>query len=429
MKIRRTILPLLCAVLPLGYQMPALATNTADDGIKEFLMHSKVTGNIRSYYFNQIFSGSDLPNRYAYSLGGMLKIQTASLAGVSAGVAFYTANDLGANDLNGPRLDPLLMGNRNSLNVLGQAYLQYRNRYLLVRAGDILLNTPWMGPADAFMIPNTYQAALVRVTPFAGLSVSAFREFRYKNRVQENYFRQTLLNENPLYPGMPKSLNGTLGFGLQENFQPFKSAFWFYHFYDLANLFYGTLHYTLPSLGLGVKPFADFQYVREWGDGARYAGPVNATIYGGMLGIKSSYGELFAAYDELPSRTPFVLAGKTFYNGGFISPFSQQYNADPLYTSIMNYGLVSVSKPGHAWKVGFLIYPLDHLRIKYSYSWYHTAPFASNVNANYLDVTYTPQGFWKGLSLRNRLAVDHSNPLAGYKGTLIDDRLMLQYSF
>jgi len=392
-------------------------------------MDSKVTGNIRSYYFNQIFSGSDVANRYAYSLGGMLKVHTASIYGISAGVGFYTANGLGSNDLHGPHLDPLLMGDRNSLNVLGQAYLQYRNPYLLVKIGNILLNTPWMGTADAFMIPNTYQGALVQITPFAGLRFTAFREFRYKNRVQENYYRQTLLNENPLYPHMPDNLNGTLGFGLQGQWQGFSSALWFYRFYDLANLLYGTLHYGMGDVGFGIKPFADFQYAREWGDGARYAGPVNASIYGGMLGVKNSFGELFVAYDEIPSRAPITVGGGTLYNGGFISPFTQQYNADPLYTSIMDYGLISVSKPGHAWKIGFVLHPVEHLRIKYSYSLYHTAPYAANVGANYLDVTYRPSGFWKGLSLRNRLAVDHANPFAGNKGTFIDDRVMLQYSF
>ncbi|MBN2679036.1 hypothetical protein HHS34_001415 [Acidithiobacillus montserratensis] len=36
--------------------------------IQQFLEAGHVTGNIRSYYFNQIFSGSILPNKHAYSL-------------------------------------------------------------------------------------------------------------------------------------------------------------------------------------------------------------------------------------------------------------------------------------------------------------------------------------------------------------------------
>ncbi len=400
--------------------------------IQQFLEAGKVTGNIRSYYFNQLYSGSTLPNKYAYSLGGMLKVQTAPLYGLSAGVAFYTANSLGANDLNAPgytHLDALLMGEKDSLNVLGQAYLQYQDRWLKVKAGDMLLHTPWMNPSDAFMIPSTFQAVTVQANPIHNLQLIGIREFRFKNRIQENYYRETLLNQNPIYPDMPDHMDGTLAFGVKAHWQGLKSSAWFYKFHDLANLFYGTVHYGVSGLPYGLKPFADFQYAREWADGAQYAGPVNATVFGGMVGLQTPLGQVFAAYDDIPGRSPFSMGGRTLYNGGFVSPYTQQYSADPLYTSIMDYGLVSSSAAGHAWKFGFLIHPLRQLRIKYSYSMYCTHPYLPNVDANYLDVTYTPGGFWKGLSLRNRLAVDHSNPYANYHGTFIDDRLMLQYAF
>lgn len=400
--------------------------------IQQFLEAGHVTGNIRSYYFNQIFSGSALPNKHAYSLGGMLKVHSAPLYGVSAAVAFYTANSLGANDLNAPgytHLDALLMGEKDSLNVLGQAYLQYQSHWLKVRAGNILLNTPWMNPSNAFMIPSTFQAVSATVTPFKNLQVIGLREFRFKNRTQGNYYRETLLNQNPLYPHMPDHMDGTLAFGVKAHWQGWRSTAWYYRFYDLANLFYGTVHYRVSGLPDGLKPFADFQYAREWADGAQYAGPVNATVFGGMLGLQTPVGRIFAAYNAIPSHRPFSMGGRTLYNGGFISPYTQQYSADPLYTSIMDYGLVSASAAGHAWKFGFLLHPIRSLRIKYSYSMYCTRPYLPNVDANYLDLTYTPGGFWKGLSLRNRLAIDHSNPYAGYQGTFIDDRLMLQYSF
>lgn len=413
--------------------LPGLAcANDNYQSIQQFLEASQVTGNIRSYYFNQFYGGSALPNKYAYSLGGMLKVQTAPIDGLSAGIAFYTANSLGANDLQSPgysHLDALLMGEKTTLNVLGQAYLQYQDPWLRIKAGNILLKTPWMNPSDAFMIPSTFQAVSVQITPIKNLQLLGIREFRFKNRIQNNYNRETLLNENPVYPDMPDHMDGTLAFGAKARWQGLQSTAWFYKFYDLSNLFYGTLHYSIKGLPLGLRPFADFQYAREWADGAQYAGPVNATVFGGMLGLQTPLGQIFAAYNEVPSRNPFSAGGRTLYNGGFISPYTQQYSADPLYTSIMDYGLVSASAAGHAWKFGFLIHPMCNLRIKYSYSMYYTQPYLSNVDANYLDVTYTPGGFWKGLSLRNRLAIDHSNPYAGYQGTFIDDRLMLQYSF
>ncbi len=413
-----------------------MAQDAGYASLQQFLEAGSVSGDIRSYYFNQLFGGSTLPNKYAYSLGGMLKVQTAPLYGVSAGVAFYTANALGANDLNGPgytHLDPLLMGERNSLNVLGQAYLQYQDQWATLQVGNILLNTPWMNGADAFMIPNTYQGVSLTVHPLPNLSLVGIREFRYKNRTQENYYRQTLLNDNADYSYLPDNSNGTLAFAVQGHYAGASVSAWFYRFYDLANLFYGTASYKTPDLLGHFQPFADFQYAREWADGNDLAGPVNATVYGGMVGLAAHYdgiqGQLFAAYDHITRRQITLPNGKTLDNGGFISPYSQQYNADPLYTSIMDYGLIGSAAGGHAWKFGLLLFPLHNLRLKYSYSFYHTAPFLPNVNANYLDVTYTPGGFWKGISLRNRLAIDHSNPFADYHGTFIDDRLMLQYSF
>jgi len=404
--------------------------------LQQIFTDGNVSGNIRSYYYNQMFGGDSVPNRYAYSLGGMIKASTAPVYGISASVAFYTANDLGANDTEGnqARLDPLLMGARQSLNALGQAYLQYQDRWATVQAGNILLNTPWMGPADAFMIPNTYQGVSLTLHPLPNLSIIGIREFRYKNRIQADYHRQTLLNYNPIYAKLlPNDMNGTLAFGVKGKAMGLNASAWYYRFYDLTNLFYGTLAYQTPVLLGHFQPFAKFQYAREWANGTDLAGPINATIYGGMAGLNVDYqpvkGQLFVAYNDLPSRKVTLSNGRVLDNGGFVSPFSQQYNADPLYTSIMNYGLVGAASAGHAWKFGFLLYPLPNLRFKYSYSLYHTAPFYPNVGANYIDVTYTPGGFWKGLSLRNRLAIDHSNPFADYQGTFIDDRLMLQYSF
>ncbi len=404
--------------------------------IQQFLEAGTVSGDIRSYYFNQLFGGSSLPDKYAYSLGGMIKVQSAPLYDVSAGVAFYTANGLGANDLNAPEynhLDSLIMGERNSLNVLGQAYLQYQDRWAKLQVGDILLNTPWMNGADAFMIPNTYQGVSLTVHPLPYLSIVGIREFRYKNRIQEDYHRQTLLNYNNYYSYLPDNSNGTLAFGVKGHYARVSANAWYYRFYDIANLFYGTVNYKTPLLLDHFQPFADFQCAREWANGNDLAGPINATVYGGMVGLTAKYngirGQIFAAYDHITRREITLPNGKVLYNGGFASPYTQQYSADPLYTSVMDYGLISAAAGGHAWKFGFVLFPIQNLRFKYSYSFYHTAPFIPSVDANYIDVTYTPGGFWKGISLRDRLAIDHGNPFAGYQGTFIDDRLMLQYSF
>lgn len=58
------------------------------ESIQQFLEPIIVTGIIRSYYFNRLYGDSELPDKYAYSLGGMIKAQTVPLYGVSAGWRF-----------------------------------------------------------------------------------------------------------------------------------------------------------------------------------------------------------------------------------------------------------------------------------------------------------------------------------------------------
>ncbi|MHB1751091.1 MAG: hypothetical protein ACYCR3_13385, partial [Acidithiobacillus sp.] len=120
--------------------------------LTDFFKQSKIGGQIRSYYFSRDYgaTGPNTFNQNAFSLGGILNVQTAPfLGGFGVGVSFYTANALGANNLSGaptyPHLDSTLMGPQQSINALGQAYIQYAlPKVLLVRAGDQVINTPWV---------------------------------------------------------------------------------------------------------------------------------------------------------------------------------------------------------------------------------------------------------------------------------------------
>lgn len=399
------------------------------DTLTQYLAATRVSGDIRSYYVNQIHTSSQAPNRYAYSLGGMLQIQTAPLYGVNAQINFYTANGLGANDMTSPytHLDPLLMGAHESLNVLGQAYLQYANHWLTIRAGDQLLNTPWINPSDAFMIPSSFQAVSAYIRPFTGVRVTAIRASRFKNRTEDSFTDNTLLNQNGLYQSGSDDDGGASVLGTQYHHRNLRTAVWLYHFDNTANLFYSTVHYALPTQ-TGINPFAGVQYAREQGTGTEYAGPVDAFVYGAIIGANIQRTQLFAAYNDIPARPPLSINGNVLYNGGFVSPYTQQYSADPLYTSIMDYGLVSSAAANHAWKFGVIIHPGHGWRLKYSYSLYKTAPAVPVAYANYISVGYALNGLLKGLSVHNRLAIVRNDPFNDYHGTFIDDRLMFQYA-
>jgi outer membrane porin, OprD family. len=407
--------------------------------IAQWLSHSHIDGNLRNYYFTQTFTGS-APNTSAYSLGGKIEIATQPVYGLSADVAFYTANDLGVNDAHDPkRIDALLMGTNHTLNTVGQSYLQYQDHWLRLRAGNQLLDTPWMWGADAFMVPNTFEALDAVITPTPGLSIEALRSLRYKYRARPDFGRYSLLNLGPsadLYPNLPDTDNGAMAVGIRGDGAPVgvrgaKAQVWLYKFYNFANLFYADGGYTLP---MGAwSPFVDGQIAREWNNGAALLGPVNATIYGVKLGLHTPIGVFHWAYNQTPTRTAYTPPGgvRTLYNGNFVSPYEEQNNIDPLYTTIMDYGMVSVSAPGHAWQAGFADHPLRQVKFEYTFTRYDTEPYYGNVTANTLDVTYLPGHFFKGLSLRNRLSIDHGfrNVANVPSGTFYDERVMIQYSF
>ncbi|MDA8114658.1 MAG: hypothetical protein M0Z43_08020, partial [Acidithiobacillus sp.] len=83
-----SVAAVLCLVSPLSQ---------ASD-IGDLTNYLQIDGQIRSFYFNRLYNSTTMGNQSSFSIGGMLNIKTKPfLGGFSAGVSFFTANDLGAN--------------------------------------------------------------------------------------------------------------------------------------------------------------------------------------------------------------------------------------------------------------------------------------------------------------------------------------------
>ena len=115
-------------------------------------------------------------------------------------------------------------------------------------------------------------------------------------------------------------------------------------------------------------------------------------------------------------------------NGNMLSPYTRVYNTDPLYTTVMNYGLVSSRGAGNALKVGVNTQSLDaKLDTELTFSRYETEPYVANVDAIMVDIAYHLDGAYKGVTLRDRLGCEQGLKIWG--NTYIDNRIMLQYVF
>ena len=414
---------------------PVTNTTAIDDLYKtigDFIKQSTINGDIRSYFFSRNFhevaTKYDDPSQEAYSLGGNLRILTAPfLGGFQAGAALYTAQDLDVNSDNPKHVDQTLPG--DAVTVLGQLYLQYKRGPFMIRGGDQLINTPWMGPADSRMIPATYRGFYGTWTPTDHWTVSALRLFEFKARVADSFSATNLYNPANLGQAI-KGLGDTTDDGAQALGVNYKTdaiaaQLWGYQFFDFGKMLYGDAQYTYKQGG-SIHPLIGVQGLTEGGDGDNTlaqvsTGAARANALGAIAGVEVPFGRFTVAWNKLYS------SDNAFNHGDIVSPYTAGYASDPLYTTSMIAGLVEKA-PGDAFKISATLFAFDkQLTFSTSYARYYTQPFFPNTAETDLDITYTFKSkLLKGFSIRNRLGIQTGDPS---KGHFYNNRVMLQYSF
>ncbi|MEY2341554.1 OprD family outer membrane porin [Acidithiobacillus sp. IBUN Pt1247-S3] len=426
----------------------ALAGVAQGETLSQFFAQSTIDGQIRSYYFSRLYGTPDTPNAYAYSLAGRLNVLTAPfLTGFQVGVSFYTANAMGTLASNPDRVDKTLMGDQPSVNALGQAYIEYSDPWFQVKVGNQLVDTPWLNRVGGRVIPVTYQGVTAQVYPMHGLTLEGVRIFRWKDRTTDNFYRDNLYYPghyagDSLYGGpnvLPNDTpasNGAFAFGARYTGYGAKTQAWFYQFDQFTSLFYWAGSYRLPING-PVQPFLAAQFTRGWGAGEAFASTdttlfnqpgqgVNATSWGLKAGFHFPHGSLWYAYAATELH-PGALGG-----GAIVSPYTVGYTADPLYVDAMIQGLVGVG-PGHGWRVRAAYWPIPkQLQLTAGFSQFNTY-FSGDSNWTHFNVSYFPEGFLKGLCLRDQVEVGNGGVTGLYPGagqhSFVYNRVMFTYKF
>ena len=123
-----------------------------------FIRDSKVDLHVRSYYRDVVTSTpTDVSVKEAWAAGGSLSLQTGRLFGIlSGGAVLYTSLPLYAPlQYDGTQL---LLPGQLGYAVLGQLYGQVHfSDKLRFTAGRYLYDTPFLGPDDTRMTPNTFE--------------------------------------------------------------------------------------------------------------------------------------------------------------------------------------------------------------------------------------------------------------------------------
>ncbi|MBA2079142.1 hypothetical protein [Rhodanobacter sp. PCA2] len=438
---RHTLIALAAAVV-----LGSASFGAHADTLGDVFTQGHADGELRLYNFDRIYDSNAKPDAHALSGALLLNLRTAEFGdGFSLGASLLTANALGTRPSNPDKLDTTMMGDGNSLSALGQAYVQYKNHGVLVRAGQQYLNTPWMGSSDARVLPASYQAVLAGFTPAKGWDIYGLRSFGWKSRTSDGYHFDNLYypvayRGDALYggiaglPATAKTTPGTWALGTTWESRGFKGQAWYYDFIDFARMGYADGSYTFKT-GSGFDPFVAAQYVEEHaGSGSIPAESglalfgvgghkVDSRAWGANAGINIPHGKFDVSWNRIGQQ------GGAIGGGALVSPYTAGWASDPLYTTSMIRGLVEQG-PGTAWKARFSYGLLDdRLLLTAAYASYETK-LRGDSHDVYFDAIYNFDGYLKGLSLRNRW--ERSTGGTGLNPgnrPFVYNRLMVAYKF
>ena len=369
----------------------------------------KVTGNIRAYYNTREYDSR--PDEGAFSLGGALRAETGSISGIKLGVGYYTAQDLGTNDD-----DPAKVNTRlgSDLEVLGEAYVNLSGFNTAFIVGRQKINAPLANPGDAFIIPFTFEATSLVNTSIPKLTLQLDHINEIKNRNSEEFVDVGEWSTSR-YGIAPQETSGTTNLGAIYNANPLKLELWLTRFDDLFDSIYLQGNYNFSGNEM-IKPFVGAQFVQQEESGNALLGTVDSTLYGVQAGASMGKASLTLGYNTVAEQED------TFRNGAFLAPYS--FSTSPIFTNNMLETFENVDS-GDASKITFNYNFSNALVFKLSYATFDFT-LAPDRDATDVDITYSFDDYWNGLSLRWRVEVVTSDTDTVEQ---TNHRLQLQFAF
>lgn len=422
----------------------------ADDsyGLNDIFTNGHVDGDLRLYNFNRWYDSKTTPNASALSAAALINAQTGNfLGGFSVGASFVTANSFNTHSNTLAKIDTTLAGPNNSLGAFSQAYLQFQRDMVLFRGGyQYLADDPWMGNNDSRVIPSSYKALMVQITPLTGWKLFAIREYSWKSRTSSGMYEDNLYypskfagdsmyGNNGSLPLHALSAPGTWEGGTSYVKGGLSAQLRYYDFMNFARTGYGVGSYIFQT-DTGFNPVIGAQYLTQnYGSDNRFTETstklfgvggerVKSQAIGGDLGVVIPNGRFDIFYNKLAHEAGAV------GGGALISPYTTNYGTDPLFTTSMIRGLVEEG-PGRAWKGKFTYDLFDKkLELTAAYAKYITEYRGRNHDL-YFDVIYHLDGYLRGLTLRDRWELSNGGigNLNPSNETFVYNRLMIDYKF
>jgi hypothetical protein len=346
-----------------------------------------------------------------------------------------------------------------TMSTFYQAYLGYNAHGFNGQLGNVLFNSPWANPADSRLKPAAFEGGYLSYTTPSYWTFEGADMLAFEGRTSSAFSQQTLLTSFPSgNNGMAPNiyvpggtgittngfLMGKVGYGNPSG-PGFLADGYLYAVSDLVNMWWFDGKYTFNG---SWAPFIALQGGWENNAGLSYIGKINSQDLGAQIGANITKNLLLTfGYDHIPWKTDTVFLPKNvtcsnsnyqitakgatlayflplnaaqcftnpngstnIYYGGWASPYTDNYDSDPFFTTSITQGQADRRAPGTSDKVA-LIFTSNNKRWVFAATdaWYNygNALAPENTNIWTLDGQYhfskVPiTGPYHGLLLRYR---------------------------
>lgn len=265
----------------------------------------------------------------ATAIGGQFGFNTASFEGVSARVAAYTSQKVGAVTDNVSFPPDFFDENGDAFTYIAEANIVYENRYMQAKGGRIRIDTPYADSDDLRMAPNTFEGLWSHFDITETLKAQAFYLTRwagFDSGEDQQKFKKFFEN-----PASGDGSNGLFAGTIQYQYDDANDvSLWYYHVDQMSDIVY--------LQAAGDLPFSD-DFHAEYGlQGSAIIARENSGVDGNVVGALAMlhYGMLFGG-------GAFNVAGVEENRA-----ITDGFGGGPYYTSLdeSTIACVSESAPG-----------------------------------------------------------------------------------
>lgn len=160
-----------------------------EDSLSQAFSNGNVLGNITLFAYN--IDTKNEENAYATALGGFLKYTTDERNPLFATVRFDQSSTVGPNK--NKEKTGLFNNDKDGANLtaLTEAFVAYKSKDRVIKAGNMMLNTPMMNDDTTRIVPWSYQGATFTSERFTATKIQLNHISQIRSHTSDEYKKES----------------------------------------------------------------------------------------------------------------------------------------------------------------------------------------------------------------------------------------------